>query len=161
MWIWKAVTTKYSDVLHFTGFLFNNKTLSFWPSVTVPDYVVSLGNRYSTFRGHILDWGPMFEILRNISLQEDVHSNLFRNVDNSLTSNKASQLKCKETEWSWSHPGWIWERLEAGKMYKVLKHKILKGCLEKIIRTCADNIKMCLKETSFDFTLHYSTISEV
>ena len=160
MWIWKAVTTKHSDVLHLTVFLSHSKTPSFWPSVIVPDYVVSPGNRYSTFRDNLVVSRPMFEILSNISPQKDVRANLFRNVNNQLTSNKTSQLKGKEIECNWSHPGWIWERLEAGMVNYVLKHKILKGCLEGIISTCADNIKMCLKETGFDFILNYSTISE-
>ena len=64
----------------------------------------------------------------------------------------------KDTECSWSHPGWILERLEPGM--KILKHKILMGRLEGNISICFDNIKMCLKETTFDLTLISSTITQ-
>jgi len=43
-----------------------------------------------------------------------VSANLFRNVDNQLTNNKASHLR--RTLNAADHPGWIWERLEAGMM---------------------------------------------
>ena len=43
---------------------------------------------------------------------------------------------------------------------QVLKHTILNGCLEGNILICFDNIKMCLKETSFDLTLSSSNITE-
>jgi hypothetical protein len=45
-------------------------------------------------------------------------------------------------------------------MQKDLKHKILMGCLEGSIHICEDNIKMCLKETSFYLTLNSSTITQ-
>ena len=50
--------------------------------------------------------------------------------------------------------------LAAGVMQKDLKHKILNGCLEGRISIRFDNIKMCLKETSFELTLISSTITE-
>ena len=52
------------------------------------------------------------------------------------------------------------ERLEAGMMQKDLKQKIVKGCLQGNIRMCCDNIKMCLKATSFDFELNSCTITQ-
>ena len=48
MWIWKAVNTKHSDVLHLTVFAFPQWNPLLLKSVTVIDYVVSLGNGYST-----------------------------------------------------------------------------------------------------------------
>ena len=45
-------------------------------------------------------------------------------------------------------------------MYEVMKHKILKGCLEGNISICVDNIKMCLKETTFDLTVNSSRITQ-
>ena len=51
-------------------------------------------------------------------------------------------------------------RLAADKMQKVLKQKILKGCLEGNIRIGCDNVKMYLKETSFDLTINSYTTSQ-
>ena len=130
-------------------FLSHNKPLSFWPSVTVLHYVVSLGKWYWTFRDNLVVSCPTVQILKNISLHGYVCANLYRNVGNQLTNNKASHLITQVNECSWSHSGWNWERLAAGMMQKDLKHKILKGCLAGNIRTFFDNIKMCFKETSF------------
>jgi hypothetical protein len=54
---------------------------------------------------------------------------------------------------------WKWVFLEAGMMQKDWKHKILKGCLEGNKGIWDGNIDMCLKETSYDFTLNSSTIT--
>ena len=90
-------------------FLFSlNKTLYFWPSVTLPNWVVPLGIWYATFRDNLVVSYPWVEILRNISVHEDVCASLFRNLDNQLTSDKESYLRSKVTECSWSRPGCNW-----------------------------------------------------
>ena len=80
-------------------------------------------------------------------------ANLFRNVDNQLTSNTVSQLSSKDTECSCSHSGWSLERLAAGVM-QVLKQKCLNRYLKGNICICIDNFEMCVKETSFGLTLN-------
>jgi len=104
----KTLTPKHSDVLHVTIFISRNKTLSFWSSVTVVYDVVSLANRYSTFRDNLLVSYPNVETLRNISLHEEVCGCLFRNVGNELPRLKLSHLSRKNTECRWSHWGWNW-----------------------------------------------------
>ena len=52
------------------------------------------------------------------------------------------------------------ERLAAGMMQKGLKHNILNGLLSGYVSLCVDNIKMCLKVTSFDLTFKPSTITQ-
>ena len=50
-------------------FLFSrNKPLYFWPSVTVPGYVVPLCIWYATFRNNLVVSYPKIKILRNISV---------------------------------------------------------------------------------------------
>ena len=114
---------------------------------------MSLVSRCSTFRDNLVVSCPTVQILKNISLHEDVCADLFRNVDNQLTSNKASHLRSKNTECSSSHSGWSLERLAAGMM-QFLKQNVLKRCLKGNIRIFIDNIKMCVKETSFGLTLN-------
>ena len=134
--------------------LSNNKTLSFCQSVTVLHYVVSLGNWHWTFRDNLVVSCPTVQILKNISLHADVCANLLRKVTNQLTSNKSWHLSSKVTECSWSHSEWFRGVLQQG-----LKQKNFKRYLESSKRLCFDIIKMCLKETSFDLRIIYSTIS--
>ena len=72
-------------ILHFL--LSHNKTIYIWTSVTVNNYVVPLGSWYATFRDNLVFSQSRFEILKNISLHEDVCANLFRNFSNQLPSN--------------------------------------------------------------------------
>ena len=111
VWIWKFVT-KNTLISYILQFLFSLiKTLSFWPPVTVVDYVVSLGNRHSTFREKLEFSCPVVVILKNISLHEDVCASLFRNVGKPLPTIEASHIRSKKTESFWSHPGRNWRIL--------------------------------------------------
>ena len=60
--------------------------------------VVSLANRYSTFRDNLLVSYPNVEIIRNISLHEEVCGCLFRTVGNELPRHKLSHLSSKNTD---------------------------------------------------------------
>jgi hypothetical protein len=61
---------------------------------------VSLGNRYWTLRDSPVDSYSSVDNINNISLHDGVFASLFRNVDNKLHSDTASNLNSKDTECS-------------------------------------------------------------
>jgi hypothetical protein len=95
-----------------------------------------LGNWYSTFRDNQVVSYSSVDNIKNISLHEDVFASLFLNVDNKISRDTASHVNGKDTECSWSHPGWNWRFLRQWMTHKEQKLSVTVRHHYRVVQIC-------------------------